>query len=324
MRFLIAFATSLVLVPLVRRLGHAAGLVDSPQPGELKIHAEPVPITGGVAVVAGTLGAVAVLGWSVPGAVLGAVLGSLAFGLVDDARPQPVVSRIVLQAAAGGLVAWAIPLEPLGAAGGIGTVLLVMASTNAVNLLDGQDGLVGGLGAIAAFGLAAVGDQAGAEGAAAIGWALAGALAGFLVWNRAPAKIFLGNGGAYAVGAMLAALAAAVALGGGVQGLLAAGACLGVFAFELFFTVVRRLVSGASIGTGDRRHSYDLVTGRIGRTRSTLAFWMLGGLCAVLGVAVQALPLAEAAMLSSGAGISAALAGYWLWSRRADGVRQPQ
>lgn len=62
MHFLIALGASLVLTPIVRRVGLAAGTVDRPSPGELKIHSQPVPFLGGVAVVGGAFGAMAVLG----------------------------------------------------------------------------------------------------------------------------------------------------------------------------------------------------------------------------------------------------------------------
>ncbi len=140
-------------------------------------------------------------------------------------------------------------------------VLATVACCNAVNMVDGQDGLAAGLGAIAALGLAAV--LAAGAFATALPLALAGALAGFLVWNRPPARIFLGDGGAYAVGVLLAA-SAAQATSAGWHGLLAAGACLGVFAYELVATIARRLASSAPTVRGDRDHSYDRLAERAG------------------------------------------------------------
>ena len=88
--------------------------------------------------------------------------------------------------------------------------------------------------------------------------------------------MFLGNGGAYGLGALLTVLAAQATNGHGWHGLLAAALCLGVFAFELTFTVVRRLLGSQRLATGDRRHSYDLLgRSRGNRDRSTLALWTL-------------------------------------------------
>jgi UDP-GlcNAc:undecaprenyl-phosphate GlcNAc-1-phosphate transferase len=214
---------------------------------------------------------------------IAAVAVALGAGVADDVHPLPPWVRVQFQIAAGLLLgAGGFRFGPEGVVGVIGIVLLVLACTNAVNLLDGQDGLVGGLGAIAALGLGWL-----AEGdARALGLAVAGALTGFVVWNRPPARIFLGNGGAYALGVLLAVLVAAVTMSDGVRGVLGAGLCLGVFASELVTTVVRRLASGASLAEGDRRHSYDLLSARLGsRTGSTVAFWMVGALCA--GVALM-------------------------------------
>lgn len=302
MIFLVALGAGLVLTPAARRLGLATGAVD--RGGDrLKIHSKPVPVLGGLAVVASTLGALWGLGPRPAVAVVGAVVLALGTGLMDDIRSLSPRTRVLLEAAAGViLVAGGLRLEPLGPFGGAGVVLIVLACTNAVNLLDGQDGLAGGLAAIAALGLAAL---AGPGGAAGLGLALAGGLAGFLVWNRPPARIFLGDGGAYAVGIILAILAARATATGGWHGLLAAGVSLGVFAFELALTIIRRVCSRDPLSGGDRLHSYDVLARRTrNRPVVTLAFWALGGLCAGLALVMRSLPL-EATMFAATAACTA-------------------
>jgi UDP-N-acetylmuramyl pentapeptide phosphotransferase/UDP-N-acetylglucosamine-1-phosphate transferase len=151
-------------------------------------------------------------------------------------------------------------------------------------MVDGQDGLAAGLGAIAALGLAAV--LAAGAFTTALPLAVAGALTGFLVWNRPTARIFLGDGGAYAVGVLLAA-SAAQATSAGWHGLLAAGACFGVLAYELVATIARRLASSAPTVRGDRDHSYDRIADRVGsRSSATLVMWGLGVLAASIAVVV--------------------------------------
>ena len=132
-------------------------------------------------------------------------------------------------------------------------VIATVACCNAVNMMDGQDGLAGGLGAIASLGLAGVVATVGVS--TLLPLALAGGLLGFLVWNRPPARVFLGDGGAYAVGVFLAA-STAQATAEGWHGLLAAGACLGVFAYELVATIVRRLVRSEPAIRGHPIDSY--------------------------------------------------------------------
>jgi UDP-GlcNAc:undecaprenyl-phosphate/decaprenyl-phosphate GlcNAc-1-phosphate transferase len=273
MPFLVALGTGVVAVPAARWLGLRAGLVD--RPGPLGIHDRPVPLLGGAAVVLAALVGVAVTGDVSPWGA-GAVALALAVGLADDVRVLPVWLRLVGQAAAGGLLVLAgLRLEALGPLAGVAVVVLVVLLANAVNIVDGQDGLAGGLGLIAAVGLVSVAGWGVADPAGVAGMALAGALVPFLAWNLPPARIFLGNGGAYAVGTLLAVPAAQ--LGATWPGLVAATLCLGVFAFELVFTVVRRAMARVPVTTGDRGHSYDAVaTAVASRTRSTLLFWLLG------------------------------------------------
>jgi UDP-GlcNAc:undecaprenyl-phosphate GlcNAc-1-phosphate transferase len=191
-------------------------------------------------------------------------------------------------------------------------VVLTLLMANAVNLIDGQDGLAGGLGAIACAGLAAVIAANGGDSVAAV--TLAGALVGFLAWNLPPARIFLGNGGAYGLGALLTVLAVQVTIEHGWHGLLAAGLCLGVFAFELTFTVVRRLVASQGLAMGDRQHSYDLLGRRRGnRDRSTLALWTLGAVSAGAGYAADQVSLAAAFAMLGVALVIATAAGGRLW-----------
>ena len=190
----------------------------------------------------------------------------------------------------------------------------MFACTNAVNLIDGQDGLAGGVGAIGALGLAALVADASSPDAA-LGLALAGALAGFLAWNLPPARIFLGNGGAYAVGAILAVLAAMVVDADGPRGIVPALLCLGVFLFDLGFTVARRIGSGA-LASGDRLHSYDLLSVELGsRSKATLAFCGAEALAVGLALIADAMPPAAALVAAVAAASAAALWGRRLWSR---------
>lgn len=317
MAFLVGLGIALVLTPAVRAVGLAAGLVD--RPGDaLKIHAQPVSVLGGVGVVAATFGAYAIMAGAVPVAPLAAALVLLAIGLLDDARALSPWLRLLGQASAGAiLVAGGLRLEPLGVAGIPAAVLVVMVSANAVNIMDGQDGLVGGLGLVAALGLAGLAALNDAGPALLLSLSLAGGLAAFLLWNRPPARIFLGNGGAYAVGVLLAVIGMMVALRDGWRGLLAAGTCLGIFGFEVLYTVVRRMASGAAVTPGDRLHSYDVAAILAGgRARSTGIFWVLGAAAAGLGLLVGRLPLVVGGPVLAAVGVAVAVAGGGFLLRR--------
>jgi UDP-N-acetylmuramyl pentapeptide phosphotransferase/UDP-N-acetylglucosamine-1-phosphate transferase len=282
--FLIACAAAAALTPALAALGVRAGLVD--RPGELKIHSRPIPVTGGPAVVAAALLGAALTGHGDPW-VAAAVCLALGGGLADDVRPLPPWVRLAVQSGAGVLlVLGGLRLTPLGAAGGLALVFTTVVCCNAVNMVDGQDGLASGLGALAALGLAGVLAVDGAAAPLPLG--IAGALVGFLAWNRPPARVFLGDAGAYALGVLLAASAAQTATTGW-PALLAAGVCLGVFAYELVSTVVRRLASATPAALGDREHSYDRFAVRLGsRLGSSLVMWSLGAVCSLLAVFVVA------------------------------------
>jgi UDP-GlcNAc:undecaprenyl-phosphate/decaprenyl-phosphate GlcNAc-1-phosphate transferase len=239
---------------------------------------------------------------------------------------------MLVLAFAGVLLAVGLPLDPVGSlsrAGVVvllaraGVVVLLLLLANAVNLIDGQDGLAGGLGAIASAGLAAVIAANGNSEAPVLAVVLAGALVGFLAWNLPPARVFLGNGGAYGLGSLLTVLAAQATILHGYHGLLAAGLCLGVFAFELAFTVVRRLVSSQRLATGDRRHSYDLLgRSRGNRDRSTLALWTLGAVSAGAGYAADQVSLAAAGTMIAVAFVMGTAAGNRLWRQATAGPEE--
>jgi UDP-GlcNAc:undecaprenyl-phosphate GlcNAc-1-phosphate transferase len=234
---------------------------------------------------------------------------------VDDVKPLPPIVRVVALVAAGVFLVLGTGFADLGPAAGIGIVLLAVACANAVNILDGQDGLAAGVAAVAALGVAAC-LWLGAEMVALVPLALGGALAGFVFWNRPPARIYLGDGGAYAVGVLLALPAAELVVADGWRGLLAAGACLAVPAFEVVFTVARRVAARESLAAGDRSHSYDLVSARLGRARSTVVFLGLSLVGVGFGVLITIVPLPAGIALALGGTAVAALGGVRLWVRR--------
>lgn len=293
---LVAFVIAVALVPLMGPVGRRIGMVDRPDGAPLAIHAKEVPLTGGVAVTLAGFAGAAFAGAAMASSggwwLAACVLAALVIGSLDDVRDRSPVLRVAvlgLAGVAGGL--WAIGVVPTAPEIAVALgIVLVPASANGVNLVDGADGLAGATGAVAAIGMAAVAHVVLVPEVVSVSAALAGALAGFLVWNRPPARVFLGNGGAYAVGAALGAIATAVIVVAGLRGLVASGLCLGVFAFEVLATLARRLGRGGGITTGDRDHTYDLLARRIGRDRSTAAMVGAGLILAASGVVASLAP----------------------------------
>jgi UDP-N-acetylmuramyl pentapeptide phosphotransferase/UDP-N-acetylglucosamine-1-phosphate transferase len=151
-----------------------------------------------------------------------------------------------------------------------------------------------------------------------VGPALGASLLGFLVWNRPPARVFLGDGGAYAVGGLLVLVATASSASW--HGFLATTVCLGILVLELGSTLVRRAFSKTSLVSGDRTHVYDLLALRLaGRERATATMVAAGLAAAGIARAVMELPLAVGVVIAL-AGAVASSVGVWaLW--RANGVR---
>jgi UDP-GlcNAc:undecaprenyl-phosphate GlcNAc-1-phosphate transferase len=224
-----ACGLALALTPLVRRLAQAMGVVD--QPSARKIHTAPVPLLGGVSVIAAVgltiLAAIAfeqVTSQNLPfdiSAVKPILLGgALVFcvGVWDDCRPLPVWLKFALQAVAAGVtVGYGIRVNHISLFGGSGfhlgvwglpiSFLWLIGITNAFNLLDGLDGLATGLAIIIAASNAAFFYLLGDTRDLLLLLILLGALLGFLRYNFNPATIFLGDSGSLVIGYVLAATA---------------------------------------------------------------------------------------------------------------------
>jgi UDP-GlcNAc:undecaprenyl-phosphate GlcNAc-1-phosphate transferase len=181
----------------------------------------------------------------------------LVLGLVDDRRGVEPTTRLVVEIAA----ALILILDVSGNPGLLFLLLggaLVVFAINSVNLFDGLDGLVGSVALVTAAGLAIAAQGRGADFVAPL--TLAAALAGFLVLNWHPARVFLGDAGAYFVGLYLAHLILEVS-DGPVELVLTAG-FLGAFAIDLLVTLLRRRLNKRPLFLGDRSHIYDQLRDR--------------------------------------------------------------
>ena len=235
----------LVLTPIVRTVALRLDIVD--RPGELKPQRAPVAYLGGVAVLLAA--GVGPLLSSRPLALV-PMTGALALGLADDIRPLTVHLRIAVEIAIALAAALIVPGPLLSQ---LATAALVLGLLNAVNLLDGQDGLGAGVGAVIALGFATLGGNA-----TPIGLALSGALVGFLALNRPPARIYLGDAGAYLVGTTLALLPALSRHAPTNWSIWwAVPLLVAMPVIDTTVAIVRRLRMHQSLLSGDRSHVYD-------------------------------------------------------------------
>lgn len=253
--------TALTIPPAMRLAAHI-GLVD--EPGPLKVHDTAVPSVGGLGIVA----ALATAGGLRRRPALAAALGlALALGSADDALGLSPELRLAGETIIGALVASAIPTRLPRGLGSGAEVLATVTLINGVNMIDGLDGLAGGVTLASALGFASLLDNDG-RGLAV---ALCGALSGFLLWNKPPARVYLGDGGSYVVGASMAALLAFAFEQGRPAGRSIGGlALVGFPVAELTFSVIRRARTRSRLTAGDRGHTYDRLV-EIGWSRTRAA-----------------------------------------------------
>jgi Fuc2NAc and GlcNAc transferase len=263
-----AAVVSWYLTDRVRRYALASALLDIPN--ERSAHDRPVPRGGGLAIVLVSLGGVlvaSVLQWIAPATTL-ALLGSVPIawiGWLDDRHGLPASRRAMVHVASAAWAVWwlgGLPslrvgelIVPLGASGAPLAILGVVAATNFFNFMDGIDGLAAGE-AVAAGGVAgALLVALGYPGVGFVSLVLAAASIGFLRWNRAPARIFMGDIGSGFLGFLLAVLALASERSGALPLVLWA-LILGFFIFDPLVTVLRRLLHGEPLHVAHRLHAY--------------------------------------------------------------------
>lgn len=259
--YLTAVALALALSALMMAAGPRFGFVDIPDGSALKAHARAAVPLGGVGVFIAVHVAMAIAGIFDVGLLVasGAVF---VLGLVDDRVQLSPRTRLVVEVGAAlSLVGLAdTPLEISNPIHLLVGVILVVGAINAVNLFDGLDGLVGSTGIVAGVGLALLASQRGIDGD--FGLILASALAGFLVLNWHPAKVFLGDNGAYSVAVFLVYGIVTVSPDLTARNVLASIAVLGVYALDLVATLLRRRLAGVPMFFGDRSHLYDQLNDR--------------------------------------------------------------
>ncbi|MEN3185905.1 MAG: MraY family glycosyltransferase [Atribacterota bacterium] len=161
------------------------------------------------------------------------------------------------------------------------TLMWIVGISNALNLIDGLDGLSGGVGAIASFTLGMIAWQEGRMEPAILSFLLSGGILGFLLYNFPPARIFLGDGGALFLGAMLASTSVQGATKSAAAFTLAVPILiLGIPIFDTFFAIVRRKKNGLSILHPDRGHLHHrLLEKGYSQREVVVIFYGISALC---------------------------------------------
>ncbi len=275
--FSTALIASLVLTPIVRILARRWGLVDHPDKHR-KLHEHATPLGGGAAVLMAFLVAVAVVlifsdsqrsqiaeNASFFVGLISASILICVIGLVDDRFGLRGRQKLAGQVVAAGIVAasglmidklqvfgFTLELGPLAVPF---TVFFILGAINALNFIDGLDGLATSVGIVLSVAIAVMATLAGHPVEAFLALAVAGALIGFLFYNSPPASIFLGDAGSMLIGLVLGALAIRASLKGPATIVLAAPMAIwAIPIFDVTMAILRRRLTGRSIYTTDHGH----------------------------------------------------------------------
>ncbi len=320
----VAFTMALALTPVVRAASSWIGLVD--RPNVRSSHQKLVPRSGGIAIAAAVLAALALARSTWEGGTTALLLGAVALalvGLVDDrfslsarvrASAQLVVALgIVL--AMGGLERLPLPPPldwPLGILGAPLTVLWIVSVVNFFNFLDGIDGLAAAQAAVTATGIWLASWE---PAAALVAAGLAAAVAGFLPFNWSPASVFLGDVGSYFLGCTLAALPLLAPSESRPAAVLLVALSLWLFLADATWTLASRARRGERIHQAHREHLYQQLALRFGHARVTLAIG--AGSALLTAAALAAWKIGAASVSWAAVCLAAALfAAEWMAARR--------
>lgn len=307
--YFLLFALTYLLVggltPIMRRIAIATDVVDRPNSLH-KSHKKSVPYLGGVAIIIGVISisysaslfsdftsntfwlATSVLG---PALVLGLI------GLWDDVKNLKPLPRFIAQSIAGVFTAVLLVVtETVGNPTGsklfdsIFTIFWVVGICNAINFFDNLDGGAAGTVAISSIALAYLaltGDQ---YLVAALATVTAGATLGFLVWNKSPAKIYMGDAGALFLGVLIATLTIRFnpSSSTSITSFLVPILLLAIPILDTSIAVFSRLRRGLSPFQGGQDHlSHRLIRAGLSRKQSAILLWGLSGVFAVLAVFIS-------------------------------------
>jgi len=286
---LIAMFVTIVLVPLLRGLGERLHLMDEPR--SRKIHLQPVPRSGGLAMAGGML--LPMVLW-VPGGqfVWSVLMGSwilVVFGVTDDIRDLDYRIKFIGQLAAALVVIiyGGVQIRSLGTLLPEGmlvppwlsiplSLVVIIGVTNAINLADGLDGLAGGVCLLIFICLAFLAYQSEQLTVALLSVAVAGAIFGFLRFNTYPATVFMGDAGSQVLGFLAAVLCLQLTQSGRAFSPLLPLILLGFPVLDTLTVMFERIVDGRSPFAADMNHfHHKLMRVGLSHTEAVLAIYFI-------------------------------------------------
>jgi len=291
----LGLAFALMLTPVARWLAMRIGAVD--HPGERRVHMVATPRLGGPAILGAMVLAIFLVSLldrdtgamlrvqrrSLSALALGAFIVMMV-GAIDDVRSQKPLTKLLAEVCAAAIVVCGGWSFNLGLASLPVSMFFVVASTNAINLVDGLDGLAAGLSLMVSVTLLMLSHG---QAPPLMLLALCGALMGFLPYNLYPAKIFLGDSGALLLGFVIGVGALSTSRQTAYAGaILAPLLALGLPLSELALTATRRMLRARPIFAADRDHIHHrLISLGFSHRNAVLLLYTVGA--AFCGVALS-------------------------------------
>lgn len=297
--FTIALAVAYFVTPKVKELAVRAGAMDAPD--ARKVHKEPIPRMGGLAIYLGFIIAVFAsvhINREIAGLLLGGTL-ILVLGIIDDMKQLSAKIKLY-----GQIIAAFVPLlfgvriewltNPFGDMIFLDylstpiTVLWIVSLTNTVNLIDGLDGLAAGVSTIASVTILMVALQQNFWIVAILTAALAGSAFGFLQHNFNPAKIFMGDTGSMFLGYMLAGISVlGTVKSAATIALIVPIMALGLPIMDTAFAIIRRYSNGRPIFKPDKGHLHHrLLEMGLSQKQAVLLMYVISGCLGLSAIAL--------------------------------------
>ncbi|MDR1615481.1 MAG: undecaprenyl/decaprenyl-phosphate alpha-N-acetylglucosaminyl 1-phosphate transferase [Syntrophomonadaceae bacterium] len=307
-----AFVISFVGVPLTAKMAFKIGAVD--KPSARKVHKAKMPRLGGLGIfIAFTVTALIFLNLSAP--VVGVLVGACVItvvGVLDDIyQLSPVVKLLGQSIAAVVAMSFGVmvhfltnPFDGLLWLGYLSipiTFLWIVGVTNAINLIDGLDGLAAGVSAIAAATMGVVALLNGGYETAFMAFILVAALSGFIPYNFFPARTFMGDGGSNLLGFLLSCIAVLGAVkSAAIFSLFIPIVILGIPILDTFFAIIRRINRKAPIFKPDKGHlHHQLLAMGLSHRNSVLVIYSISGLLGVIACICNFLSGPKATLLGA-------------------------
>jgi len=307
-RYLLLGLLTLIFVGVttgpIRKLALKVGAVDVPNLPR-KIQTEPVPYLGGVAIALGVVVAsfagilvedYSIINFKIAGTVIIPALLIASVGLWDDLKELQPWPRLIAQTTVGTAMALIlIATNTMGFALGnqflnaAVSIFWIVGITNSINFFDNLDGGAAGTVAIASFFLFLIANSEGQILVSALAIVVCGSTAGFLLWNKSPAKIYMGDAGALFLGLMMGVLT--IRLDAGITpkylSLVIPVALLAIPILDTTVAVISRLYRGISPFTGGRDHlSHRLMRIGMHRKYAAITLWGASGVYGLLAYAI--------------------------------------